>query len=76
MDGQKKYPLYSTGHRPSGAAAQKVKQSPKGICFTKVYYYCWILVIFVVAGQRPRLGTMSCRMGRNSGRPSVRPTAS
>ena len=33
---------------------------------------CWIWVFFVEAGQRPRYGMKSCRMGRLPVRPSVR----
>ena len=33
-----------------------------------------ILPIFYIFGQRPRQGTKSCRIGRNSVRPFVRPS--
>ena len=51
-------------------------QSPKGIMRSAVPLPCFFHVVKSqkVAGQRPRQGTKSCRMGRNSRRPYVRPS--
>ena len=48
-------------------------QSPKGIMRSAVPLPCFFDVVKSqrVAGQRPRQGTKSCRMGRNSVRPSI-----
>ena len=51
-------------------------QSPKGIMRSAVPLPCFFDVVKsqTVAGQRPQQGTKSCRMGRNSVRPSVHPS--
>ena len=53
----------------------KKNQSPKGIIWSAVPLPCFFAVLKSqrVAGQRPREGTKSCRMGRNSVRLSIRP---
>ena len=53
---------------------RKKNQSPKGIIWSAVPLPCFFAVLKSqrVAGQRPREGTKSCRMGRNSVRPSIR----
>ena len=53
---------------------RKKNQSPKGIIWSAVPLPCFFVVMKSqrVAGQRPREGTKSCRMGRNSVRPSIR----
>ena len=64
MDGRNFSPFYRT-LSPLGAAAQKAA----------VPLPCFFAVLKSqrVAGQQPREGTKSCRMGRNSVRPSVHP---
>ena len=55
---------------------KKRNQSPKGIMRSAVPLPCFIDVVKSqkVAGQRPQQGTKSCRMGRNSVRPYIRPS--
>ena len=55
------------------AASIKVNKTPKGIMRSAVPLPCLFDVVKSqnVAGQRPRQGTKSCRMGRNSVRPSA-----
>ena len=54
---------------------QPDNKTPKGIMRSAVPLPCFVDVVKLqrVAGQRPRQGTKSCRMGKNSVRPSVRP---
>ena len=51
-------------------------KTPKGIMRSAVTVPCFFDVLKSqrVAGQRPQQGTKSCRMGRNSVRPSARPS--
>ena len=51
-------------------------QLPKGIMRSAVPLHCFFDVVKSqkVAGQQPRQGTKSCRMGRNSVRPSAHPS--
>ena len=69
--------LYCMGGK--GFSPQKKEernQLPKGIMRSAVPLPCFIDVIKSqrVAGQQPRQGTKSCRMGRNSVRTYVRPS--
>ena len=61
----------------SGCAtgSQSPNKTPKGIMRSAVPLPCLFDVVKSqnVAGQRPQQGTKSCRMGRNSIRPSIHP---
>ena len=52
------------------------KKTPKGIMRIAVSLHCFVDMVKLqrVAWQRPQQGTKSCRMGRNSVRPSVCPS--